>query len=131
MRLPAQDSAAAAGVGVLGIMAVYGTLLVTNQQAQIALDTLHSQRPYVTLEKADGTVAEYKPPAKGKEKGVVAHPAPIDGFTATTMECLIGFFPRVDPSELIRGREYRAELLPRCEQPEERAVRDQAEDKNR
>jgi hypothetical protein len=41
------------------------------KQAQTAIDTLHAQRPYVSVGREDGTVAEYKPPARGEKRGTV------------------------------------------------------------
>lgn len=61
----------AAIVGLVGLIFIWETLKATQNQARIALDQLRSQRPYMSLGKADGTIAEYIPPDEGKSKGTI------------------------------------------------------------
>jgi hypothetical protein len=80
-------------------------------QAQIALDQLHSQRPYVSLGRADGIIAEYAPPAKGDKKGTVLLYFQNTGTSAAT-NFLTNAYSLLPPAEKGEQRHiYRARMF--------------------
>jgi hypothetical protein len=59
-------------VALTGLIGLYYTFAETRRQANIAEQTLRAtQRPYVSLGKADGIIVEYAPPPEGERKGAL------------------------------------------------------------
>lgn len=59
-------------VAVVSAVESCGSRKISERALTVAIDTLHMQRPYMSLGKEDGVVAEYVAPPAGKEKGIIS-----------------------------------------------------------
>jgi hypothetical protein len=71
-------TASTVAVAAVGLVFLYRTeidtrtaAMVAEKQAQIALDTLHSQRAYISFGSPDGKFAKYLEPKRGQKKGAI------------------------------------------------------------
>jgi hypothetical protein len=94
--------------GIIGLAFIYGTLKATQDQTQAAIDALHSQRPYMSLGKADGVIAKYQPPVGEREKGTIELYF-LNTGTAPATRFLVNAFSSLPTAEKIQERHlYRA-----------------------
>lgn len=100
------------GISFAGVIIAIYTLVILNKQTQIALDTLHMQRPHISLGRADGEIAEYLPPGEGEEKGsIVLYFQNTGPVAATRFLTNISSSVSPDPTQKKPQQIYRYNLL--------------------
>jgi hypothetical protein len=101
-------------IGGATLWIILGTLRVTLIQSRTALDALRSERPYISLGKADGTVAEYIPPSEGQEKGTILFYLQNSGPVAAP-SFLVNVARRLSDSPFLPGQERDARHIQRVQ----------------